>query len=176
MIYLNCSWYTDANGTSKTSYRPFSSLKQMSDFFADNYPTRFYHYYTLEEENEGVGDTPDYIIKRPTIIKADGENKNVDQIKVLTDEQNVRTAPTTQAEIVGVAESGFYTVYGTFYDGRNNWYQIRDNLYIAGVNGRVEFIESDADIEKLRREVELLTKRNAELMNAIEKARKDLEV
>ena len=174
VIYLNCSWYTDANGTSKTTYRPFTSLKQMSDFFATNYPTRFYHYWTLDEENEGVGDTPDYIIKRPTIIKADGENKNVDQIKVLTDEQNVRTAP--NGDIVGAAQSGFYNVYGQFSDSKYIWYQIRDNLYIAGVNGRVEFIESDADIDKLRREIELLTKRNAELMNAIEKARKDLEV
>lgn len=179
-IYLNCSWYTGVHGVAiyngSWDSRPFDSLQQLSDFFIQNYPTRFYHYWTLEEENRGVGAEPTFIIRRPNQIKADGENKNVDQIKVLTDEQNVRTAPTTQAEIVGVAQSGFYTVYGAFYDGKNNWYQIRDNLYICGVNGRVEYIESDADIEKLRREVELLTKRNAELMNAIEKARKDLEV
>lgn len=180
MPYLNCSWYTGIHGVAvynkEWDKRPFTSMQQLSDFMVNNYPTRMYHHWSLERENSGVGASPRYIIRRPNQIKADGENKNVDQIKVLTDEQNVRTAPNTNSEIVGVAQSGFYNVYGQFSDSKYIWYQIRDNLYIAGVNGRVEFIESDADIDKLRREIELLTKRNAELMSAIEKARKDLEV
>ena len=132
--------------------------------------------WSLERENSGVGASPRYIIRRPNVIKADGEDKAIDQIKVLTNEQNVRTAPNTNSQIVGVAQSGFYDVYGTFNDGKYTWYQIKETLYIAGVNGRVEFIESEDDIKKLKREIELLKKRNSQLMNAIELARKDLEV
>ena len=178
--YLNCSWYTGIHGTAvydgHFDTRPFSSLKELSDFMIDNYPTRFYHHWSLDKECQGVGDVPQYIIKRPTVIKADGEDKAIDQIKVLTNEQNVRTAPNTNSQIVGVAESGFYDVYGKFNDGKYTWYQIKETLYIAGVNGRVEFIESEDDIKKLKREIELLKKRNSQLMNAIEMARKDLEV
>ncbi len=150
VIYLNCSWYTDANGTSKSDYRPFSSLQQMSDFFIANYPTRFYHHYTLEQENEGVKDTPDYIIKKPTIIKADKEDKTVDQIHVLTDEQNVRLTP--NGTIVGIAQEGFYNIFDSTVDGKYLWYRIKDNLYIAKVEGRVVFVEGEDDIKRLKRE------------------------
>ena len=180
VIYLNCSWYTGIHGVARYGdgwdTRPFTSLQQLSDFMVNNYPTRMYHHWTLEQENRGVDDTPRYIIRKPNVIKADGENKSIDQIKVLTNEQNVRTEPNTNSTIVGVAQSGFYNVYGTFNDGRYTWYQIKENLYIAGVNGRVEFIESEDDIEKLKKAIRVLTKRNTELLEAIEKARKDLEV
>ena len=180
MPYLNCSWYTGIHGVAKYDgewdKRPFASMQQLSDFMVNNYPTRMYHHWSLERENSGVGASPRYIIRRPNVIKADGEDKAIEQIKVLTNEQNVRTAPNTNSQIVGVAESGFYDVYGTFNDGKYTWYQIKETLYIAGVNGRVEFIESEDDIKKLKREIELLKKRNSQLMNAIEMARKDLEV
>ena len=180
MPFLNCSWYTGIHGVAKYDgewdKRPFTSLQQLSDFMVNNYPTRMYHHWSLERENSGVGASPRYIIRRPNVIKADGEDKAIDQIKVLTNEQNVRTAPNTNSQIVGVAQSGFYDVYGTFNDGKYTWYQIKETLYIAGVNGRVEFIESEDDIKKLKREIELLKKRNSQLMNAIEMARKDLEV
>ena len=180
MPYLNCSWYTGIHGVAKYDgewdKRPFTSMQQLSDFMVNNYPTRMYHHWSLERENSGVGASPRYIIRRPNVIKADGEDKAIDQIKVLTNEQNVRTAPNTNSQIVGVAQSGFYDVYGTFNDGKYTWYQIKETLYIAGVNGRVEFIESEDDIKKLKREIELLKKRNSQLMNAIEMARKDLEV
>lgn len=180
VIYLNCSWYTGVHGVAVYNgvwdTRPFSSLQELSDFMITNYPTRFYHRWSLEDECRGVGGYPQYIIKRPNIIKQDGEDKNIDQIKVLTDEQNVRTQPNTSAEIVGIAESGFYNVYGTIFDGKYNWYQIKNTLYIAGVNGRVVYIESEDDIRKLKKAIEVLTKRNSELLDAIEKARKDLEV
>ena len=180
MPFLNCSWYTGIHGVAKYDgewdKRPFTSMQQLSDFMVNNYPTRMYHHWSLERENSGVGASPRYIIRRPNVIKADGEDKAIDQIKVLTNEQNVRTAPNTNSQIVGVAQSGFYDVYGTFNDGKYTWYQIKETLYIAGVNGRVEFIESEDDIKKLKREIELLKKRNSQLMNAIEMARKDLEV
>lgn len=178
--YLNCSWYTGIHGTAvydgHFDTRPFSTLKELSDFMIDNYPTRFYHHWSLDQENRGVGDIPQWIIKRPTIIKSDGEDKSIDQIKVNTDEQNVRTEPNVNCEIVGIAESGFYNAYATIFDGKYNWYQIKNNLYIAGVNGRVEFIEGEDDIKKYKKAIERLTKRNSELLEAIEKAKKDLEV
>ena len=180
MPYLNCSWYTGIHGTAvydgHFDTRPFSSLTELCNFMIENYPTRFYHHWSLDKESQGVGDVPQYIIKRPTVIKADGEDKSIDQIKVLTSEQNVRTEPNTNSTIVGVAQSGFYNVYGTFNDGKYIWYQVKNSLYIAGVNGRVEFIESEDDIAKLKKAIRVLTERNTELLEAIEKARKDLEV
>ena len=177
-IYLNCSWYTGEHGVAiwNGSYdtRHFSSEQEMSDFFIENYPTRYYHYWAIEQESRGVGAEPTYIIRRLPMLEPDGENKSIDQIDVLTNEQNVRTAP--NGEIVMTARGGFYNVYGTFNDGRYTWYQIKENLYIAGVNGRVEFIESEDDIEKLKKAIRVLTKRNTELLEAIEKAKKDLEV
>ena len=180
VIYLNCSWYTGVHGVAVYNgawdTRPFSSLQELSDFMITNYPTRFYHHWSLEDENRGVGSLPQYIIKKPNYIKPDGENKTIDQIQVLTDEQNVRTQPNTNSEIVGVAQSGFYNVYGTFNDGKYIWYNVKENLFIAGVNGRVVYIESEDDIRKLKKAIEVLTKRNSELLDAIEKAKKDLEV
>ena len=177
-IYLNCSWYTGEHGVAiyNGSYdtRHFSSEKEMSDFFIENYPTRYYHYWTIEQESRGVGAEPTYIIRRLPMLEPDGEDKSIDQIDVLTDEQNVRTAP--NGDIVMTAKGGFYNVYGRFNDGKYIWYQVKENYWIAGVDGRVEYIESEDDIKKLKKTIELLTKRNNELMNAIEQARKDLEV
>lgn len=177
-IMLNCSWYTGEHGVAvwngSFDTRHFSSLQQMSDFFITNYPTRFYHYWSLDDEIRGVGYEPTYIIRRMPQLEPDGENKTIDQIHVLTNEQNVRTAP--GGDIVMTAESGFYNVYGQFNDGKYIWYNVKENLWIAGVNGRVEFIDSEDDIKKLKKAIEVLTKRNCELLEAIEKARKDLEV
>lgn len=177
-IMLNCSWYTGEHGVAvwngSFDTRHFESLQQMSDFFITNYPTRFYHYWSLDDECRGVGDEPQYIIRRMPMLEPDDENTSIDQIHVLTSEQNVRTAP--NGDVVMTARSGFYNVYGQFNDGRYIWYNVKENLWIAGVNGRVDYIESDSDIDKLKREIELLSKRNAELMIAINKAKKDLEV
>ena len=166
-IYLNCSWYTDAYGGSHSTYRPFTSLQQMSDFMITNYPTRFYHYWTLEKENEGVGDAPDYIIKKPHIIEADGQDKSVDQILVKTSEQNVRTQP--NGAIIGIAQSGYYDVYDKVADSKYIWYKIHDGYFIAGVDGRVEFIEGEDDIARLKKE-------NAELKERLRQINKLSEV
>ena len=153
-IYLNCSWYTGEHGVAvwngSFDTRHFDSLKQMSDFFISNYPTRFYHYWTYQDECRGVGGEPQFIIKKPTIIKADKEDSTVDQIKVLTDEQNVRLTP--NGTIIGIAQSGYYNVYDSILDGKYLWYRIKDNLYIAKVDGRVIFIEGEDDLRRLKKE------------------------
>ena len=153
-IMLNCSWYTGVHGVAiyngSWDNRPFNSLQQVSDFMIENYPTRFYHCWELERENAGVGYSPRYILVKPNKIEADTEDKNVDQILVKTNEQNVRDNP--NGNIVGTASSGYYNVYGSVDDGKYVWYQIKDKLYIAGVEGRVEYIEGDGDIERLKRE------------------------
>lgn len=177
-IMLNCSWYTGEHGVAvyngSFDSRHFSSMQQMSDFFITNYPTRFYHYWSLDDECRGVGGEPQYIIRSLPMLEPDDENTNIDQIHVLTSEQNVRTAP--NGDVIMTARCGFYNVYGQYNDGKYIWYNVKQNLWIAGVNGRVEFIESNADIRKLKKEIEMLTKRNSQLMEAIEKAQKDLEV
>jgi len=154
-IYLHCSWYTGIHGTAmwNGSYdtRPFSSLKEVSDFMSENYPTRMYHYFELEDECRGVGGDPQYILKHPSLIPSDGEDKSVDQIYVSTNEQNVRVLPSTSSEIVGVASKGYYNVLASQNDGKYVWYQIKEG-WIAGVEGRVKFIEGEDDIKKLKRE------------------------
>jgi len=170
-IYLNCSWYTGVHGVAiyngSWDTRPFSSLQELSDFMFTNYPTRTYHNWTLEQECNGVGGQPQYIIKKPHIIEADGEDKSVDQILVKTSEQNVRTQP--NGAIIGIAQSGYYDVYDKVADSKYIWYKIHDGYFIAGVDGRVEFIEGEDDIARLKKE-------NAELKERLRQINKLSEV
>lgn len=177
-IYLNCSWYTGNHGVAvwngSFDTRNFSSLQEVSDFMVKYYPTRFYHCWDIESECKGVGGQPQYIIRAPHFIKPDEQNTNVNQIEVLTNEQNVREEP--NGAIVGVAQKGFYNVYATVYDGKYNWYQIREKRFIAGVNDRVIYVNAKDDFNSLKKENEELRKYNSKLLSAIEKAKKDLEV
>ena len=178
-IYLNCSWYTGIHGVAvyngSWDTRPFSSLKEVSDFMSTNYPTRFYHCWDLDREINGVGYQPRYVLKMPNSIPSDGQNTDIDQIHVLTNEQNVRVSPSTKAEIVGVAQEGYYDVLGSQTAENYVWYATRYG-WIAGVDKRVVFIEADTDIKKLKKRIAELEKENGKLRNAINKAIKDLEV
>ena len=152
-IWLHCSWYTGDHGTAMWNghydTRSFSSLKEVSDFMANNYPTRMYHYFELEDECRGVGGDPQYILVRPNIIPEDGRNELVDQILTLTNEQNVRSSP--EGEIIGVAQKGYFDTFDSQISGKYLWYKIREG-WIALVDGRVEFIEGEDDIKKLKKE------------------------
>lgn len=152
-IFLHCSWYTGEHGVSKYNDHydtrgSFSNTQEVSDFMSVNYPTRFYHYWNIEDESNGVGGQPDYILVAPTIYEPAGKDETRDQIEVLTNEQNVRDR---NMNIVGVARAGYYNVLSTMKDDTYTWYEVEDNRYIAGVNGRVVYHEAEADIKALKK-------------------------
>ena len=174
-ILLNCSWYTGIHGVAvyndEWDIRPFTSKKQVSDFMIENYPTRFYHCWDLNREISGIKNIPPaYILVKPNRFPSEEQNTNVDQILVRTDEQNVRQEP--NGLILGTASYGFYDVISRELTTNYVWYETRYG-YIAGVEGRVEFIEANIDYKKRIAELERLNKK---YLNAIEKAKKDLEV
>lgn len=173
VIYVHSSWYTGDHGVAiwngQFDTRSFTSLKGVSDFMSTNYPTRMYHYWDLDREIGGIGSQPEYLLVSPTKIKPVDENPNVDQIHVLTDSQNVRD---NDNNIVGVAEHGYYNVLQTKLSHGYTWYEVYPNMYIAGVDGRVEFIESSDEIKKLKKEIARLQK----LVDSYEERLKQIHV
>lgn len=154
---LGCSWYTGEHGKSEIDGKydtrnEFHSLDELSNFMVKNYPFRFYHEATLLEESNRVGGLPQYVLKAPERVKPDGENKSINQIQVLTNEQNVRD---DAGNIVGVADSGYYNVFGSKVENGYTWYQTKYG-FIAGVKNRVVFIPADTDIEELKAEISRL--------------------
>lgn len=158
---LGCSWYTGEHGQSiydgKYDTRPFSSLKQLSDFMVENYPYRFYHESLLYKESQEVGGMPLYVLVAPKSVDPVERDEYRNQIEVLTNEQNIRD---NDNKIVGVAKKGFYNVYATKQNNGYVWYEVENNRYIAGVNGRVVYLPARDDIEELKKE-------NAELKQAL---------
>lgn len=160
-VYVRASWYTGEHGVSvydhKYDTRPWKTLKEVSDFMVSHYPYRFFHECTLDDEIAGIGLNPEHILHRiSTIIPVD-ENPEVDQIHVLTDVQNVRN---NNNQIVGKAPKGFYNVLQTKTNNISpyKWYEVYPDMYIAGVDGRVEFIEGMNETKQLKKEVARLTK------------------
>ena len=160
---LGCSWYTGQNGKStiinqegKKIYDPrtdFNSLKELNDFMIANYPYRFYHEANIADESNMVGGLPEKVLVSPEILLPAGEDKNRNQIHVLTNEQNVRDE---ELNIIGVAMEGYYNVLSSMKANNHIWYEVQKNKYIAGVSGRVIYIPADDEIENLKRENEEL--------------------
>lgn len=165
-IFVYASWYTGIHGKSmidgKYDTRPFNTTKEVNDFMLSHYPYRFAHECTLDEENAGIGYQPKYILKRNPVILPVERNENVDQIYVKTNVQNVRD---NDNNIVGVASQGYYNVLQTKTNNSSpyTWYEVYENKYIAGVSGRVEFIEGTDEKKELKKYVAKLEKENAEL-------------
>lgn len=150
VIYIRGSFYTGINGKSVIdgyydTRKGLNSLEEVSDFFSSNYPYRFYHETTLETENSWVHGEPDYILQCPNFTPVE-KDESKDQIEVLTNEQNVRNAP--NGEIVGTAIKGFYNVLNQVTTDYT-WYEVEENKWIAGVNGRVVYYPRKDDYYKL---------------------------
>lgn len=167
VVYVHSSWYTGEHGRSTydghfDTRNSIGSLQELSDLMFDDYPYRAYHYTDFDTECKQVGGQPQYICVAPNQIKPSGEDKTKNQINILTNEQNVRTAP--NGSIIGVAMSGYYTVYGTSNDGTYTWYEIYDG-WVAGVSGRVVYVPKSDDIYND------LVKENKELKKRLDKIR-----
>lgn len=132
--------------------RSFTSLQQMSDWMIKNYPTRFFHHWDITTENRWCGGTPDYILKHPLYSVKENPLKN--QIKVLTDDMNVRN---NDNEILKRAESGYYNVLDWKDANGYRWYEVEKNKYIAGVEGRVVYIPAEEnEIAELKARIKVL--------------------
>ncbi len=171
IVFLHCSWYTGEHGKSvyggkwdtRTS---FSTMKEVSDFMVANYPYRFYHYVTLQDESNGVGGAPEYILVNPlNMVHPTAQDKSKDQIQVTTDCQNIRN---NNGSIIGVADSGYYDVFDQKEDSDYIWYKVGNDSYIAGVKGRVLFIPKEVTIDWESRYVELEKEYNALKDNVLE--------
>lgn len=173
-IYISGSFYTGIHGKAtwddKFDTRDgLNSLKEVSDFMITNYPTRFFHHWEIENENIWVKDSPRYILRPPTsiIVEPVERDESVDQIEVLTNQQYIRTNDNV---IVGVAQKGYYNVLQIKHSTKNeyDWYEVADDRYIAGVEGRVVFLKAENTLEALKRE-------NAQLKADMQKIYKIIE-
>lgn len=165
---ISGSFYTGMHGRAywngKFDTRSFVSLKEMSDWMVTNYPARFFHHWSIEEESRWCGGSPEYILKHPLYSVA--ENPQVDQIQVLTDDMNVRNNDNT---ILKRAESGFFNVLGWKDANGYRWYEVEPNKYIAGYEGRVIYIPKQEDIA-IR--LQVLEEENAELRRKLDEINK----
>ena len=149
---ISGSYYTGMHGKAyydgKFDTRDFSSLEEMSAWMIANYPTRFFHTWSIATENEWVGGEPNNILLHP--LYSVERNEAVDQIEVLTWEQNVRD---DNGQILRKAEKGFFNVLSQKISDGYLWHQVEEGRWIAQVEGRVVFYErKDDDIAKLRKE------------------------
>ena len=160
---ISGSFYTGIHGKSryngKFDTRNFVSLKEMSDWMTTNYPTRFFHHWSIEEESRWCGGSPEYILKHP--LYSVSEDKSVDQIFVSADDMNVRN---DKNEVLKRAEKGYYNVLGWKDANGYRWYEVEKGKYIAGYEGRVIYIPADNTvIAELKRENEELKQRLDEI-------------
>lgn len=172
--FLGCSWYTGEHGVAmydgQYDTRHFATLEELSNFMVDNFPFRFYHECSLHEEANMVGGLPEYVLKAPKKIQPVEEDRTRDQIRVLTDEQNVRNS---ENEIVGIAQNGYYNVLHTKQFNGYTWYMIDADRWIAGVKGRVVFIPRSEEIDDLRRENEQLKADMKKILEIVSKYASD---
>lgn len=147
-VYVHSSWYTGEHGVSvygkdfDRRVDDFSTMEEWSNWCIKNYPYRYYHYCTIEEEIKGVGGTPENILSlNTTKIYPVSRNGEVDQIQVNTDEQNVRDNP--DGNVICKAQHGYYNVLSRIDKNGYTWNEVEDGAYIASggnVGDRVVFL------------------------------------
>ena len=151
--YISGSFYTGINGKAywegKYDTREgLTSLKQVNDFMIANYPYRYFHYVSIDEESKWCGGEPDYVLVSPMSITPVDKDASKNQIYVGVNGLRVRTEPSTNGQIRGVASIGYYNidevVKGGAFDDGDTWYRIGE-LYVAAVNG-VQYYSKDNTI------------------------------
>lgn len=158
---ISGSYYTGEHGTAYygghfDSRSEIRSLKELSDFMVKNYPTRFFHYWSVEKESEMVGGKPEHILLHPLYSVPKDETR--DQIEVMTWEQNVRN---DNNDILRKAEKGFFNVLSQKERNGYTWIEVEKGKYIALIDGRVEYRRArSAEMDALKKENEALKKEN----------------
>lgn len=171
-IYISGSFYTGIHGKAyyNGSYDTrdgLNSMEEVSNFMLNNYPVRFFHHWSLEEENKWVGYAPRYIIRPPqSVVRPVDRDKSKNQINVLTNEQYVRN---NDNAILGLAQMGWYDVLQTKENNGYTWCEVEDNKYIALVEGRVVYYPATTDYEELLKENQELKKDIKKIYQIIER-------
>lgn len=173
-IYINGSFYTGEhgvayyNGSYDTRTR-FKSLQELSDFMTTEYPTRFYHYWTLDKESQMVGGRPEHILVRPDNVSPVERNTNVNQIQTTDEGLRIRTEPSLNGEIVGHVQLGYYNVLQIKEADGYTWYEIGPNRWCADVT--VNYLPKQDDIiaeiqkyfDAMKTQIEALSSENEKL-------------
>lgn len=177
-IYINGSFYTGEhgvayyNGKYDTRSR-FKNLQEVSDFMVNKYPTRFYHYWTLDKEAQMVGGRPEHILVCPQTVSPVGRDTNVNQIETTDDTLRIRNEPSLNGEIVGHVQIGYYDVLSSKEADGYTWYQIAKDRWCANISVNYLPAQDDAikEIERifnnLKREVDSLQKENSTLKDKL---------
>lgn len=150
-IYINGSFYTGEHGVAyyqgKYDTRTrFTSLQELSNFMTENYPTRFYHHWTLDKESQMVGGSPEHILVCPVTVSPVERNTSVNQIEATDDTLRIRTAPSLNAEIVGHMQKGYYNVIQTEEADGYTWYEIAKDRWCADIT--TIFLPAEDDVIK----------------------------
>lgn len=180
--WVRGSYYTGEHGVSTLSdgsfdtRSSFNSMQDFSNFMVQNYPSRFYHEYPLDEESKRVGGNPEHILVMPNTITPVERDENVDQIRTTDVTLRIRTSPSLSGSIVGFVQLGYYNVLATQKatsedtkaykeakgDDLTEWYEISKDRWCGNVT--TEFLpkKSESDITKA---MEIITKAVADLQN-----------
>ena len=80
-----------------------------------------------------------------SLPKAVNENKKIDQVKVICgkDTLRCRTGHSTNSNIIGAINPGFYNIVSTYKGKDYIWYEVEKGKWIAGVDGCVRFIAKE---------------------------------
>lgn len=177
-IYINGSFYTGEHGVAyyqgKYDTRSrFTSLQELSDFMTSEYPTRFYHYWTLDKESKMVGGRPEHIFVCPDNVSPVERNTNVNQIQTTDDTLRIRTAPNLSAEIVGHVEKGYYNVLQECEADGFTWYEIASGRWCANVS-TIYLPKQDDIIAQIQRYFDAMKSEVSNLTDENEKLKQKL--
>ena len=183
-IYINGSFYTGEhgvayyNGKYDTRNR-FNSLQDLSNFMTSEYPTRFYHYWTLDKEAQMTGGQPEHILVCPDTITPTERNTNVDQIQTTDDTLRIRTKPSLEADVVGHVQVGYYNVIASKKADGYTWYQLATDRWCADISTIYLPAEDDAlkELERIFKSITAkIDEKDKELQKANEKLKRIKEI
>lgn len=156
-VYVNASFYTGEHGKSiyngEYDTRPWTSLKEMSDWMIANYPTRFFHCWDLEKESQMVGGVPEHILVLPNTIVPVEKDSSKNQVETTDNTLRIRTEPNLNSKIVGHVSVGYYDVIKTKEATEEDrmrepslkcWYEISKGRWIGNVT-TIYHEKSDAE-------------------------------
>ena len=178
-IYINGSFYTGEHGVAYyqgkyDTRNRFNSLQDLSNFMTSEYPTRFYHYWTLDKEAQMTGGQPEHILVCPDTITPTERNTNVDQIQTTDDTLRIRTKPSLEADVVGHVQVGYYNVIASKKVDGYTWYQLATDRWCADIS--TIYLPAEDDILKdLERIYKTITARIDEKEKENEILRKKIE-
>lgn len=166
-IWVRGSFYTGEHGVSRygdgyDTRKSFQNLEQVSNFMVKNYPNRFYHEVTLEQESKAVGSQPEHILSMPNTISVVERNENVDQIRTTDTTLRIRTTPSLAGSIVGHTQLGYYNVLSivdaseadkkAYKEQRGEdiryWYEISKDRWCSDITTEFFPKKTDSDITK----------------------------